>query len=236
MDKCTYFRWQEYGTLYGYSKYSFVVLTNTDFGYGVLLHQFRTMYSRMLELALVQRASVLKFSGEVTRLSNLHEQDKALGTRIRDLYREYIRFVNQIYFREVTAQEQGIELYQALQQQIHLKEQVESLDAEIGELHQYATLLEDRQQNDKLALITKIGGMFLIPSLWVGYFGMNVFNKGINSSYIIWMFTGGIVFTFLLFYYLLFACKKKNGRIISWVLILLVVTCVSVCMTYFMIR
>ncbi len=220
-EQCTYLRWQEKGTLYGYSRYSFVCVTGVTSFSSILHNQFRTMYSRMLELVLVQRASILKFSGEVTRLSNLREQDPHLLESIRNLYREYIRFVNQIYFREVTAQEQGIELYQALQIQIGLKEQVESLDAEIGELHEYARLLEDRNQNSQLNLITKIGGVFLIPSLLVGYFGMNIFNQK-ERIFLIEMFIVGLVVMVSVFYYLFFVCKHKYRKILAWVLVVLI--------------
>lgn len=224
LDEKSYLRWQKLGTLFGYSRYSFVgITTEGDFGKNVLQPYFKTMYSRMMELALVQRASVLKFSGEVTRLSNLKKQDPHLISRISDLYREYIRFVNQIYFREVTAQEQGIELYQALQIQIGLREQVESLDAEIEELHQYATLIEDRDQNKQLNLITKIGGMFLIPSLLVGYFGMNIFsfNTEQDGKMLTAWFITGMLITLLAFVYIFFICKRPLGKIIAWIILVL---------------
>ena len=60
----------------------------------------------MAELVLVQRASMLRFSGEITKVSQLSNQDvEAVSKRVSSLYKEYIRFVNQIYFREITAQE-----------------------------------------------------------------------------------------------------------------------------------
>lgn len=221
----TYFRWQKWGTLYGYSRYSFVAISSGDFGRYVLQPQLRTMYSRMVELALVQRASILKFSGEVTRLSNLREQTPHLADRIRNLYREYIRFVNQVYFREITAQEQGIELYQALQNQIGLKDQVASLDCEIEELHQYATLLEERNQNQQLNLVTKVGGMFLIPSLLVGYFGMNLFefNQKEDGGMLALCFLIGLLGLLLSFYFLFFRCKKRVTQVIWFTIMVLMV-------------
>ena len=158
----------------------------------------------------------------MTRLSNLRTEDPHLIVRISDLYREYIRFVNQIYFREVTAQEQGIELYTALQHQIGLETQVKSLDEEIGELHQYAILLEDRNQNKQLNLVTKIGGMFLIPSLLVGYFGMNIFSfRAEDSKRLTALFIIGMLITLLAFIYIFFICKRPYWRIIAWVILVL---------------
>jgi len=41
-----------------------------------------------------------------------------MSKKVSDLYLAYIRFVNKIYFREVTAYEQGIELYDMLRHKI----------------------------------------------------------------------------------------------------------------------
>lgn len=167
----TYFRWQNYGSLHGISRYSFVYLTEENPGF--LLDHFRTIYARMVELSLVQRASILKFSDEVAVLSKLKGK-KGLADEISDLYRQYIRFVNQVFFREVTAQEQGIELYAMIQEKMKIPEQVKDLDTEIGELHQYAILLEDKDRNRSLETLSLLGAAFIIPTFIVGFFGMNI--------------------------------------------------------------
>lgn len=176
LEEHTYARWQKEGTLYGVTRYSFMAISDEGwFTQNVLLTHFRTMYVRMVELVLVQRSSILKFSSEVTTFSSLTDKDpQRLADNIGVFYQAYIRFVNQVYFREVTAQEQGIELYEMLQQSLHLKDQVKDLDEEIGELHNYATLLDDKRQNQNLSLLTKIGALFIAPSLIASYFGMNI--------------------------------------------------------------
>ena len=175
LDEHTYFRWQKYGSLYGISRYSMVFLSANDYYCReTFMRIFRTMYARMVELSLIQRASILKFSDEVTRLSELRETNESdLADRISDFYREYIRFVNQVYFREVTAQEQGIEMYDMIQEKMKISSQVSDLDNEISELHQYATLIEDKKRNKSLSLLTMIGAIFIIPSFIAGFYGMN---------------------------------------------------------------
>lgn len=114
MEEHTYYRWQQWSSLYGISKYSLVYLTNNEVP-DYLIEYFQTIYARMAELVLVQRASMLRFSGEITKVSQLSNQDvEAVSKRVSSLYKEYIRFVNQIYFREITAQDQGIEMYNKL--------------------------------------------------------------------------------------------------------------------------
>ena len=169
----TYQRWQGEGALHGISRYSFVYLTKSK-PYDFLETHFRTIYTRMVELSLIQRASILKFSDEVTRLSKLkNEKSKSLTDEIGGLYKEYIRFVNQIYFREITAQEQGIELYNLLQEKMKIAEQVKDLDNEISELHQYANLLEQKEQERRITIITVLGAIFLPATFLVGLFGIN---------------------------------------------------------------
>jgi hypothetical protein len=182
----TYPRWQKWGTLYGMTKYSFMVISEeTGFPKDVALVHFRTIYVRIVELVLIQRASILKFSAEVCRLSSLESKDnRQLADQISDFYKAYIRFVNQIFFREITAQEQGIDLYDLLTDNMRIKDQVKDLDNEIGELHNYASLLDEKSQSRSLSLLTILGSLFLVPSFIVGYFGMNFFDAKDDGLYI----------------------------------------------------
>lgn len=184
IDKQTYPRWQRYGTLHGCSRYSLVMLSNTS-GYAkeVLLRYFVTIYSRMVELVLVQRASLLRFSSEVTQVSKLPSQEVGVvSERISSLYKEYIRFVNQVYFRNITAQDQGIELYEMLMGTLQMKQKIEDLDKEIEELHQYVSLMEDRERNIKATKLNDIAGILLPASIVTGLFGMNQL-KDLTDNY-----------------------------------------------------
>ena len=174
IEKATYPRWQQWGTLYGVSRYSMVMLTsNTCPDY--LTTYFETEYARMAELVLMQRATVLRFSSEITKISNMSLKN-GFGKRVSSLYKEYIRFENQIYFREISAQDQGIEMYQKLYGAMTLKEQVEKLDEEIQELYNFVSLREDRRTNSTMSLLTWITTIFLPVTVIAGYFSMNDFS------------------------------------------------------------
>ncbi len=222
----TYTRWQNDGNLNGVTRYSHTYLTNKtppDF----LITHFRTMYARMVELSLVQKASILKFSEEVTRLSQLKKKKNLdLTTEINELYREYIRFVNQVYFREVTAQDQGIELYNMLQEKMRIQDQVKDLDSEIGELHQYALLVEGREQNKNLELLTIIGALFIIPTFIVGFYGMNIIDIGntdlkLEKGMLPYMVLGMAVLPLMVFGYI--KIKKKKYNYIKHLLLIAVI-------------
>lgn len=169
----TYPRWENWGSLYGVTRYSMVFLAGTgapDF----LFTTFENIYARMAELVLMQRASMLRFSEEVTKVSYLsHKETEVISKRISSLYKEYIHFVNQVYFREITAQDQGIELYNMLQENLRMEEYVKDLDGEIGELHQYVSLMDDRDRNKKANLLNNLAAFFLPVSIVTGFWGMN---------------------------------------------------------------
>lgn len=182
LEKHTLPRWQAYGTLCGVTRYSLVMLTNdSSFSKEFLLTHLRTMYYRMVELNLVQRASLLKFSDEVTVISNLKfSRASHIVDEVSNLYHEYIRFTNKIYFREVTAQEQGIEIYQKIQEVIELRDLMRDLDGEIEELQGYVSLVEEKERNRNLSILTIAASVFVIPTFIVGYLGMNVIDKNDN--------------------------------------------------------
>jgi hypothetical protein len=183
----TYDRWIEdtdkhdniTGHLFGISRYSFVVMSaKSDFANYVLINHVKNIYYQMTLLCLVQRASVLKYSGEVASIIENFEDESKTVDRITELYEYYIKFVNKIYFREITPQEQGIELYNILQKQMDIERQVKELDGEIQELHNYLTFKEEQDRSRKLDRITYIGLPIAIASLVLSFFGLNYFGAG----------------------------------------------------------
>jgi len=202
IKKATNARWSGYGTFFGITDYSFVMLTGElthlrqeGIESAFLVNHLQTMYYKLAELALVQRATVQRFSDEVTHISRLDEKDPKVALKVGKLYQRYIRFVNRIYFREVTAQVQGIELYDKLHEQSRLREQVESLKLEIHELHNYALQMLEQERvrqeelqtkqeikrNERLEQLTILGAVFLPPSLLLALFGVSVLGE-VNES------------------------------------------------------
>lgn len=177
LEKQTYLRWQQYGNIYGFTRYSIVLLmgevnSSNDF----LPIHMRSIYARMVELVLIAKASILRFSREVTEVSKLtrtNTNNDVLIRRISSLYKEYILFINQMYFKELTIQDQGIELYELMKETFKLDEYVKDLDNEIEELHSYMMLLEDRERNKKASTLNLIAALFLPATLLAGLFSMS---------------------------------------------------------------
>lgn len=222
IQKHTYSRWSDYSTFYGINRYSFVCLTDTldnlkkpgvDAAY--LVNHMQTIYYKMAELCLVQRACVLRFSQEVAGISAMKDNKKIPFTkRVSNLYKQYIKFVNRIYFREVTAQEQGIELYDMMQEHMRIEQNVKDLDNEISELNQYATLLEDQKRSNSLAILTLIGSIFIIPTFIVGFYGMNIGPYSEITENAILPIIAGMVITPLFVVWFISAKEKKYAFIL----------------------
>ncbi len=171
----TYYRWQQQGTLYGITRYSFTALTDDSwFAENILSMHMRTIYSRMLELVIIQRASILRFSEEITKVSAIKDgNSKETARYAESLYKEYIRFVNQMFFRNITAQDQGIELYGMMMNQFKSEVQIKELDEEISELHQYITLKIEQRRSENGDFLNLLAAVFLPATLLTGIFGMN---------------------------------------------------------------
>ncbi len=179
ITEASYDRWMNKGTMYGMSRYSFVSLSDTSgFAKDVLpLPHMKTMYFQMFTLLLAQRASLLRFSDEVTALSDIDSETLRSETQTSNLYKNYIRFVNKLYFREITPQDQGLEIYNQARDILKIDDDIKDLDNEVEELHRYVSMLEENSRNDKMDKLSKLGYIFLSATFIVGVFGMNILPK-----------------------------------------------------------
>jgi hypothetical protein len=164
----TYDRWVESYSLIGVTRYSFVMMTapldelkKPDVNAAFLPDYFTTIYFRMVSLVLLQRSMILDYSEKITRIdfnvTNVKEKEKENYIaenfiKVRDIYENYRSFINKVYFREVTAQEQGIELYDMLQEHLRVEKQAKELEKEFDELHRLMNLLneEQKKENEKV--------------------------------------------------------------------------------------
>jgi hypothetical protein len=190
----TYDRWigMKWSSLFGVTRYSFILL-NDNPGTFVKDH-IKTMYFRMVKLALAQQASILRFSGEAARIADMKETENTTE-KVSELQKKYLQFINKIYFREITAFDQGIDLYEKILQVMKIERDVKELDQEIEELRHYASLQEEKRHNRQLRLLTALGSLFLIPGFIIGFFGMNLFSNQleVNAPGKLWVVLGSIL-------------------------------------------
>lgn len=219
LEKQTYDRWIEKksgngepeGLLFGVTRYSFVMLADQNwFSQNILNNHFNYQYFQLVSLALVQRAAILRFSSEASRVVNIiHDKNEyRSASLISDLYLEYIYFVNKIYFREITPQEQGIELYDMLRDAMDIDRNVKELDVEIEELHKYAVLIEQEKGNKVASTLTWIATFFIPFSLMAAIFGFSdLYQDSFNWSMTVF-FVCSFILLFLLIAFIFLRRKK----------------------------
>ena len=170
----TYDRWVEYGTLWGVSRYSFVGIGSWDL---MMIHT-KTMYYQMMTLLLMYRAMIVYFSDKVQDIvENIKNNDNKrveIQEKSKNLYGEYLRFLNGLYFKEVTAQEQGIEIYKKAMKIMEIEEYIKDFDREISELDNYIEILVEKERNEELDKLNKLATLFLPPTFIATIVGMNV--------------------------------------------------------------
>jgi len=196
----TYDRWVEWGTLFGVSRYSFVSLTGSWFGKNRLLPHMQTIYFQIFTLLLAYRATIIKFSDDIQNVTE--KEDEKLATETQKIYKKYLNFLNKLYFKEVTAQDQGIELYNKAMQIMDIPKYMTDLDNEINELHHYVDMLEEKKTAKKMNQLTELGTIFLPGTFIAGLLGMNVLPEGIS----------GIVTTMLTVGFIYYLTKKTTQQ------------------------
>lgn len=157
LKEAIYPRWQKYGTLYGVSRYSFVMLT-TGGCPDHLIKYFETEYVRMTELALIQRATILRLS---SLLRTREERD------FDAYYHQYINFISRFRFPEVSAQDQAIELYDMICKKMRIQENAEHLDKQFNEREEYYELQNQRYLNSLAALAVPVS---LVTAVFTFFF------------------------------------------------------------------
>ncbi len=184
IKKNTYARWVEWGTFYGITRYSLMCLTNS--GFLVSRKHMLKQYYQIAIITLAQRASILKFSSDISKITErLEEIDKASDNKennfdeivqeIKELNKRFIRFTNRLCFTEVTPQEQGIEMYNMAVDVMGLKQQVATVKEEMKELYEFVELNYAKFRNNQMEKLNKIVFMFLPITVVTGLWGMNLF-------------------------------------------------------------
>lgn len=136
----TYDRWIKYDSLYGFTRYSFVNLLSKQTR-KLQLNNLKGCYFNIVVLLLTQRASLLRFSEELNLISNLKDDtEEQLFDKFSSIYRNYLKFINNICFDEVSPQEQGIELYDLGIKQLRLETQSNKLEKRIKDIHKFISM------------------------------------------------------------------------------------------------
>ena len=149
------------------------------FAKNIVKNHFHYLYFQMAVLTLMQRASILRFSNEATRMvSVLNNPNLKAQRAVKIFYKKYLAFINNIYFREISPQEQGIELYAMLREAMQIDTNANDLKSEITELNNYALMIESSKQSREATWLNWIATLFLPSSFLAAIFGFSNFSNG----------------------------------------------------------
>lgn len=151
----SYRRWASLGSLYFSSAHSFIFIDTA----GAPLHLYHNFQSNYLELCLMvlaQRLGLLHFSKEAG------EKVNETSNKILELQKKYVTFKNQFLLPEVTAQEQGIEIYALLQKSLYVNSYTEKMNQQIAALYEISQT-ESENKTNTLVLFLTIVSLLPIP-------------------------------------------------------------------------
>lgn len=140
-EKSLYTRWSDWGTLWGITSYSMFCLTSAYSGINdSVIRPFVVEYKYLISLVLAQRLGISNFSIQAGDIVKGVEKKGPISYRktkkLINLQEQYITFKNQLLILEASCQEQGIEIYRKLQQQLLVAEEQEILDEQLESLYE----------------------------------------------------------------------------------------------------
>ena len=180
LKACSYGRWSDWGTFYGFSRFSSVTLTNIN-AVPFLYNHFQSLYYQIAVLLLFYRGALLNFSDRSERLSKeIHQLNdtptaemKNILRKVETLHRDFLLFRNRYWFREVTAQDQGIEIFDIWNNQLRNKELMEDIQLEIKELFGYVDTTYEKTISKAINILTVLGAVFFPLAIITGLYGIN---------------------------------------------------------------
>ena len=137
LSESVYDRWVQMGTIYGITHHSVCCITN-PFVVNEVINPFLIEYVQMAAMVLVQRSVIIMLEDEVAAVSNKFKENTDVSeSDIREIERlqaKYVKIQNQILLSEVTAQEQGVEVYRMIRKQLYIQDNLNDLDMSMSNL------------------------------------------------------------------------------------------------------
>ncbi len=226
-DERTYHRWEEWGTWYGFSYHSGVMMGPPKTDVPLWCH-FRLMYFDIVLLLFYLRVTLFRFSRQLSEIA-CESCDWRLP--FEALRKNFSRFSILYQFPLLSNQEQAIEMYTLARKHFDIDDFYEEVKREIDDTHDYFETIRARELSEaanrmsdisnKIAMIGIIISYLAIPltvaGLMASLFGMDLENlhlwenlshwPGFRPNMEFWSLTGvvalsGIVSVFLCWFFI----------------------------------
>lgn len=174
LEKATYRRWRNFGTLYGVSRYSFMLWTNDEeFSKNVLNTHIRNHYFQLVNFVIAQKSTIILLNEKINNILDNVDQEKNEKEDGEKQYQEYLSYLSKLTFKEITCQEQGIELYNLCRKQMSIEDLTEELDIKIKTLNDRRERMKDNEETDNSKKLNNIGMLLAIFGLFFGILGID---------------------------------------------------------------
>jgi len=259
IKKCTYPRYSDWGTLFGITRYSFMCLCKCesvgDFNYRILRNHMQKIYYQMFVILLAQRASIIKFNKELELISQdaddllIHKYSSSslksnkkinlenLLERTEKLYKNIILFSNRIWYKEITPQEQGIEIYKIALRNMEIESQFRSLRNKMYQLYNFMILTLENERTNSVHKLTYISTIFAVLVTIIAFWSIDFeflrYWKGIDDKIIHYpniveiislLISSSLAFGLLLILIINLSLKIISKRVVWLLFIVLVIS------------
>ena len=175
LERCIYDRWIDYGTLHGVSHHAIICVTGSPAKYppiqASVINPFLTIYTEIAKIVLLQRACILSLSNQVSSLAQLFyaESQKKQNSlnEIQSLQERFVQLQSSLFLSEITTAEQGIEIYQMLENEMYVTENSKKLDAQLHNLYELANLQGEQAEENRARKLERAVAAFGIPALFL---------------------------------------------------------------------
>ena len=162
LKRCIDSRWRDWGTIDVITHHSLIRITGgveVDIVDSVV-NPFLIQYVYLAIGALVQRATILSLSAESAAISNKYlskDFSEELNNELKNLKKKYVYAQNNIFLHELTVQEQGVEEFDMLKNELYIKDSLENLNNKIDGLYGFVKEYSDDKEDRKFNVM----GVFL---------------------------------------------------------------------------
>lgn len=198
----TYRRWRKSNTLFGISGYSLVLLTDDGgFPKNVLNDHMKKHYFQIVSMVIAQKATIISLNETINNLLLSEETGK------KKEYEEYLLYLSKMHFKEITQQEQGMELYNMCQEKMKIKEVTEEMNQKIKTLNEkYERENDKREEKREKEIERKIKWtaiLFSVSNFILSIIAPNKTSLQRNIEIV-------LLIVFVCIYYTIFNWENKN--------------------------
>lgn len=160
-------RWEQLGTLSGYCGYAHAYLGFGWFFNNVIApSHVRYVYGRMTLLNLFYQMTLRHYSRRISHATQALSKRRDLNG-FRELRKEFILFTNNYWFRDVTNQIQGQEIFELQTKGLGLAKEYELIRDEMERADEYAAALRADSFNLAAATLASVALIVAVAAVWV---------------------------------------------------------------------